>query len=589
METRTKIICTIGPSVSSLESVLRLIDSGMNVARLNFSHGTHEQHRESIHILKQAREQTKKPLAIMLDTKGPEIRTGKVVPEGVEVSQGMRLLLVRDKDIVGDSSKISVRPDIVIDYLKPGTLLLIDNGYIQAKVVEVNAQGAVIEFLNSGTILSSKGMNVPDIDIPLPALTEKDISDIEFGCREGIDIIAASFIRNADHVVAIKKLITQFARPDILVIAKLENSEGIYNFDNILHVADGVMVARGDLGVEVPLSQVPRLQKMMIRKSNLIGKPSVTATQMLESMIQNPRPTRAEVSDVANAIYDGTSAVMLSGETAVGKYPFDTVNIMRSIVKEAEQDFNYPAFFDMHAKLTYSDIPSALTLATVKTAVSLGAKAIFTLTHSGATARLLSRLKPPMPIIALTSNETTFHQLGISWGVIPVHCNDHCTSMDEAFQWASRYGIELGMVSHGDLIVLTAGSPMWIPGTSNTILVDCIGDVLLRGEKGVGQKLYAPVSLVPAANSIKPYTVRGSIIVIPKYDESLSPLIHEASGVILENAPDDLTSAGLLFDICKKEGKSAIIGTTNALKILRDGQLVTLDTEKAIVYKGVNK
>ncbi len=476
MNIKTKIICTIGPSVSTLEGITQLIQSGMNIARLNFSHGTHEEHKESIRLLKQAREICDKPLAIMLDTKGPEIRIGKVAQEGVSVSPGVQILLTCDNTSTGNAQRIAIRPDMVIEHLQVGMTLLIDNGYIQAKVIEISSAGVMIEFLNYGTIFSSKGVNIPGVEIPLPAVTEKDLADIEFGCREGVDIIAASFIRDVETVRAIKNLAAQFDRSDLLIISKIENHRGVDNFDQILKASDGIMIARGDLGVEVPLSQVPKLQKMMIRKCNLLGKPVVTATQMLESMIQNPRPTRAEVSDVANAIYDGTSSVMLSGETAIGKYPFETVHIMKSIIEESEHDFDYTAFFDMHTKLTYADVPSALTLACVKTAESLKAKAIFTFTKSGGTAKLLSRLKPTMPIIAFTSNKGTFHQLSILWGVIPVHCEEPLTTTYDAFKWASSYGVASGMAREGDLIVLTAGCPMWTPGTSNTILVESIGN-----------------------------------------------------------------------------------------------------------------
>lgn len=470
--TRTKIICTIGPSVNSVEKILQLIDAGMDVARLNFSHGTHEEHLKSIQMIKEARHKTKKAVAIMLDTKGPEIRLGKVPKKGIEVKPGQRLWLVKEQS-EGTSERIPVLPAFVLDKLELGTHLLIDNGYIAANIVDTSDEGVQIEFVNSGLILSSKGVNIPNIELNLPALTEKDAEDIRFGCENDVDMIAASFVRCADHVLAIKNLVIENKKPETLIIAKIENNEGIHNFDTILEVADGIMIARGDLGVEVPLSQVPRLQKMMIRKCYLKGKPSVTATQMLESMINNPRPTRAEASDVANAIYDGTSAVMLSGETAVGKYPIDTVKIMKSIISEAELDFDYVAFFEHHTKLQYADIPSAVTLASVKTAYTLGAKAIFAFTRSGSTARLISRLRPQMPIIALTTNEKTFHQLAVNWGITSVLCRE-CKDVEEAFGEATGYGLQHHAVNYGDLVVITSGSPFWVSGTTNTIRVEVI-------------------------------------------------------------------------------------------------------------------
>lgn len=575
----------MGPAVDEVEQMVQLIENGMNVARLNFSHGTHDEHLEVIERLKKAREISKKPLAIMLDTKGPEIRTGMVKDKGIAVKKGERLLLVKEV-VEGDEKKLTIRPPVVLDYLKIGTMVLIDNGYIQSKVVAVSHEGVVVEFENDGVILSSKGVNIPDIEVPLPTLTEKDIEDIRFGCEQGIEIIAASFIRNADNVLAIKRLLSQFKRPEVLVLAKIESTEGVKNFDSILQVADGVMVARGDLGVEVPLSLVPRLQKMMIRKCNHAGKPVVTATQMLESMMNNPRPTRAEVSDVANAIYDGTTAVMLSGETAVGHYPQETVKIMKSVIAEAEKDFDYQGYFESHAKLPCHDVTSAITIATVKTARSLDAKAIFTFTHSGATARLLSRLKPDMPIIALTRNVIAYHQLALSWGVIPIFSEEPCKTVEDAFSLATKWGVAHGIVSNGDLVVLTAGSPFWVRGTSNTILVDSIGDVLLRGSRGIGKKVQGNVVLISRESVTHPEEVRGAIIVLPDFDESLTPLVKEASGVILQNSPEDKVSERFLEEVCEKEKKTAVFCVEGAFRILKEKELVWLDPKKAIVCKG---
>ena len=583
--TRTKIICTIGPAINTLEKVLELVACGMDVARLNFSHGTHSEHKISIDFLKEARKKIDKPLAIMLDTKGPEIRLGKVMKGGVEVNSGDRLWLVKEP-VDGDKNRISVHPSFVLESLPKGTRLLIDNGYIASHVVETTADAVMIEFENHGVIHSSKGVNIPNVELNLPALTDKDVSDIRFGCEQDIDIIAASFVRSAEHVLAIKKLLVEEKKPETLIMAKIENNEGVHNFDSILHAADGIMIARGDLGVEVPLSQVPRLQKMMIRKCYLVGKPSITATQMLESMIHNPRPTRAEASDVANAIYDGTSCVMLSGETAVGKYPMETVQIMKSIISEAEQDFSYQAFFEQHAKLQYHDVPSAVTLAAVKTAYSLGARAIFAFTHGGTTARLLSRLRPHMPIVALTPHEKTYQQLALNWGIIPV-LGQECKTIDEAFKQASQFALQQHCVSYGDVVVLVAGFPFWEPGTTNTIFVESIGDVLVRGHGSYGAKVHGKVTLVPSFESKQAYAVRDQIIVIGKCDDNYVPLLREASGIILQNHIDDIASEQHAHLIAKTLQKPLITRADGAFRILREGQLVTLDPEKALIYKGV--
>ena len=379
MKTKTKIICTIGPSVASEEMMSELVRAGMNCARLNFSHGTQEEHELMIDRLKKVRNDLKVPLAIMLDTKGPEIRLRKIKGGQIELKPGDRWRLVKE-EVEGDATQVTITPSIVIDQLKEGAKLLFDDGYISTRVIANTGDALEIEVENGGIIRSGKGVNVPNFHLDVPTVTDKDIEDIRFGCRKNIDIIAASFVRSADDILTIKRLLQDEKRPDILVIAKIENMEGVQNFDSIVQVADGIMIARGDLGCEVPISYVPQLQKMMIRKSYLAGKPSVTATQMLESMINNPRPTRAEASDVANAIYDSTSAVMLSAETAAGKYPIETVNMMRSIVEQAEGDFNYRDFFANFSSLVYHDVPSSVTLASVKTAYSSNAKAIFAFT-----------------------------------------------------------------------------------------------------------------------------------------------------------------------------------------------------------------
>ena len=583
--TKTKIICTIGPAVNTFEKMIELMEAGMNVARLNFSHGTQEEHLKSIQLLKIAREQRKQPLAIMLDTKGPEIRLGKFKEGQVLLKAGQLFHLVK-KEIVGDETHVSLLPGNILGQLAVGTRLLFDDGYISAVVVESDSKSVVVKIDNGGLIRSGRGVNIPNTRLDLPAVTAKDISDIKFGCQNDIDLIAASFVRSAEHVLAIKKILADEKKYDIQVIAKIENSEGVQNFDNIVQAADGIMIARGDLGVEVPLSHVPRLQKMMIRKSYLAGKPVVTATQMLESMINNPRPTRAETSDVANAIYDSTSAVMLSGETAVGRYPIETVNVMRTIVEEAEADFNYRAFFDQHAPLVYHDVPSAVTLATVKTAYSSNAKAIFAFTRGGSTARLLSRLRPKMPIIAMTSKEKSYHQLAFNWGVIPMYCPS-CQSLREGFEKISLFALDHSFVSYGDLVVVTAGTPFGVSGTTNMMLVESIGDVLVRGHIGYGGRIHGNVTIVLAPETKEPYAVKDQIIVIAKCDETYRPLIREASGIILQNHINDIASEKYAKKIALQMGKSLLMRADAACRILKEGQLVTLDPEKALVYKGV--
>lgn len=585
MTTRTKIICTIGPAVNSLEKISELIEAGMNVARLNFSHGTHSEHLAVINHIKEARKKLKQPVAILLDTKGPEIRIGKIKGGQVLLQSGQRWLLVRDA-IEGDEQKVSITPGFIIDHIEKNERILFDDGYIAGTAVEITPEGVIVEILNSGIIKTGKGVNIPHGNLHLPAVTEQDIADIKFGCEQDVDIIAASFVRSAEHVLEIKRLLTAQNKPDTLVLAKIENREGVHNFDSIVQVADGIMIARGDLGVEVPLSQVPKLQKMMIRKSYLAGKPSVTATQMLESMINNPRPTRAEVSDVANAIYDSTSAVMLSGETAVGKYPLETVRVMKSVIEEAEEDFSYRTFFDSHAKLIYHDVPSAVTLATVKAAYTSHAQAIFTFTSRGSTARLLSRMRPSMPIVAMTFNEKCYYQLAINWGVVPLLGENH-TSFTQAFASISQAAMESNIVSYGDLVVITAGSPFGISGTTNMMVMENIGDVLVRGYSGFGKRIHGNVSVVLSPEAKEPYMVRGKLLAIPTCDPSYLPLIKEAAGIILQNHIDDTASEDYAIKIALELDKTLLVRADAACRILKEGQLVTIDPEKALVYNRI--
>ncbi len=564
----------MGPAVSSYEMILELIDAGMNVARINFSHGTHAEHKKTIDNLKKAREEKKVPLAIMLDTKGPEIRVG-ILEKEVAVERGGRLLLVREK-----GEGLPITPGVALDPLTKGDFVLFDDGYIGSEVVEITSKGVVVEFLNGGVIKSRKGVNMPRVNVPLPAMTEKDIEDITFGCQQDVDFIAASFIRSAEHVREIKSLLLAQGKDDIQVIAKIENSLGVENFDSIVQVADGIMVARGDLGVELPIEDVPVLQKMMIRKCVHASKPVVTATQMLESMIHNPRPTRAEASDVANAIYDSTSCVMLSGETAVGQYPIQTVKLMRSIIQTTEADFSYEDFFFRDSRIDSHDISSSISVASVKTAYDSGAKAIFAFTSSGSTARIISRFRPEMPIVALTNNEKTYHQLAFNWGVVPVE-PQKAKNAQEALSITSAFAQEQGIVQFGDLVVVTAGSPFGMSGTTNSMVVESIGEVLVRGDESEGEKLDGEIKIVLTPDEYNIRASKDKIVVLSKFTEEYLPLVKVAKAIILQNHPEDLVSE----EDAKKLGIPIIVRADEALRRLSDGQLVTMDPAKGTVYK----
>ncbi|MBP9840901.1 MAG: pyruvate kinase [Simkaniaceae bacterium] len=583
MLTRTKVICTIGPAVSDYKTILKLIDAGMNVARLNFSHGSHASHLESIQKLMRAREEKGVPLAIMLDTKGPEIRIGMIEGHQIHVVKGQRILLRKDPS-PGNEKELPLTPPSILDDLEVKMKVLIDDGYILAQVVAVTPQGVVIEIKNDGLISSQKGVNIPHGNIQLPALTEQDIEDITFGCKHGVDLIAASFVRSAEHMLQIKDLLFQIGHPEVKVIAKIESADGVAHFDSILPVSNGIMVARGDLGVEVPLTQVPKLQKQMIRKSNQSFKPVVTATQMLESMIHAPLPTRAEISDVANAIYDSTTAVMLSGETAVGKYPLDAVKIMKSTIEEAEKDVDYAElFYNSMSRLSFNNIASSIALACVKTAYSAKASAIFVFTNSGHTACAISRFRPAMPIVAVTANQKVYHQLSLQWGVIPLFRK--VKDAREGFHIASCFAVAHKLVRYGDIIAVSAGAPFGISGTTNMIMVDNIGEVLVRGMAHRGEKpLSGEVVIIHDSTMTDP--VEGKIVVITKCDPSYDRIFKEAQGVILQNYPEDAHSERDAKVLGKKYGRALLLRADGASDLLKPQQVVTLDLAKGIVFKG---
>lgn len=574
---RTKIVCTIGPSVNEYEKIIELIDAGMNVARLNFSHGTHEEHAKVIANLKKAREEKGVALALMLDTKGPEIRVGEL-SENVIVEEGMKLKLGK--------GGLPINPSHVVEDFAVGSTILFDDGYITSKVVEKGKDHVIVEILNPGVIKSRKGINAPDSDVSLPAMTEKDVQDITFGCRQGVDLIAASFIRSASHILEIKELLVKEGGSDIAVLAKIENHLGVENFDDIIQVADGIMVARGDLGVELPLKMVPNLQKMMIKKCYHAAKPVVTATQMLESMMNNPRPTRAEVSDVANAIFDSTSAVMLSGETAVGRYPIETVRMMRSIVEESEQQFPYEDFLHTDAHNLGSDVSSSVALATVKTAYSTGAKAIFAYSNSGFIARMFSRFRPKIPILTLTGKEKVFHQLALSWGVVPVGHQKGITNVQEAFSIMSQFAMKRGIVQYGDLVVVTSGAPFGVSGTTNMMMVENIGDVLVRGNPGEGKTIHGQVAIILSPKDAKAAPPIGKILLLSRCTPAYQPFFKHALGIILQHHPDDRKSSKLAFEYARKYDLPIITCAHSAMSFLQEDQMVTLNPKKGLVYKG---
>ncbi|MCM3038636.1 pyruvate kinase [Paenibacillus motobuensis] len=466
---KTKIVCTIGPSSESLENTKKLIMAGMNVARLNFSHGDFEEHGNRIKTIRQASKELGKTIAILLDTKGPEIRTGKLKEEPIELVQDEFITLTTE-EILGDKNRISVTYKELPGDVKVGSTILIDDGLIGLTVEEVQGTEIKCRIVNGGTIKSKKGVNVPGVNISLPGITEKDANDIKFGVEQGIDFIAASFVRKASDVLEIRKLLESLNAAHIQIISKIENQQGVDNLDEILEVSDGLMVARGDLGVEIPAEDVPLVQKLMIEKCNRVGKPVITATQMLDSMQRNPRPTRAEASDVANAILDGTDAIMLSGETAAGKYPVESVQTMSRIAEKAESALDYHGILVKQRIAQETTVTEAISQAVTTSALELNAKAIITSTETGYTARMVSKYRPQAPIIAVTTQDQTLRRLALNWGVIPVKGHT-ATSTDEMFDNAMKGGLDSGVVVDGDLVVITAGIPLGSSGSTNLIKV----------------------------------------------------------------------------------------------------------------------
>ena len=472
---KTKIICTLGPAVNDRDLIRTLIRSGMNAARFNFSHGSHEEHLGRLNMLKAIRDTMGRPVAAILDTKGPEIRIRSFGCGAVELQEGASFTLTTCQ-AEGDQSRVSVSYDRLHEDVAPGQQILIDDGLVALRVEEIAGQDIRCTVENGGQLSSNKSLNIPGVHINLPALTEKDVEDLRFGVANDFDFVAASFVRRASDVEAVRKVLDDCGGQSVKIIAKIENQEGVDNLDEILKAADAIMVARGDLGVEIPPARVPIIQKRIIRKGIMAGKPVITATQMLDSMMRNPRPTRAEVSDVANAVMDGTSCVMLSGETAQGKYPIEALTVMADIVTEAESAIDYWHKFEKKPFVNASEILTindAISHTCCLTAMDLKAKAIVAATSAGHTARMICRFRPACPIVALTIHEKLRRQLAISWGVIPLLTGE-VNSTDRIFSLSASEVLKEGLVRVGDTVVITAGVPLGLSSSTNLLKAQII-------------------------------------------------------------------------------------------------------------------
>ena len=573
----TKIICTLGPAVND-EILDELIEAGMDVVRLNFSHGDQDIHHENIKRVQRARKNANKPIGIMLDTKGPEIRLEKIISNQVMLKKG-QLFTLHTTPVEGDDKHASITYSGLTNDVQVGNRILIDDGLVGMVITDVTEETIVCKVENDGMIASNKGVNVPDVSLGMPYLSEKDRSDILFGVKAGVDFIAASFTRCAEDILEVRKVCSEVEEGNVSIIAKIENMQGVNNIDEILRVSEGIMVARGDLGVEIPLEKVPVIQKKLIHKAYTSGKRVITATQMLDSMMKNPRPTRAEATDIANAIYDGTSAIMLSGETAAGLYPVESLKTMVRIAKEAEADINYDKRFRHRDVEEHIDVTNAISHATCTTALDLKAAAIITVTKSGRTAMMISKFRPSCPIITCTTSEKVCRQLNLSWGVIPLVIEEE-TYTDDLLKRAVEAGEQAGLVKQGEVVVMTAGVPMGISGTTNLLKVHVVGDVLVTGKGITNKRCHGVICVAKNIEEAIEEFQDGNILVVPQTDHRLITQIRKASGLIIEdpNPNGHGAIAGMSLNI------PVIIGAENATQILKSGTPISLDAEHGVVY-----
>lgn len=574
---RTKIICTLGPATDQEEVLKRLMLEGMDVVRLNFSHGDHAEQGKRLEAVERLREELGLPIATLLDTKGPEIRLGKLSGGKAQLRKGQIFTLTAE-EVQGDGTRASITYGDLVRDVGPGSRILIDDGLIEMIVQQVTDHEILCQVQNDGVISDRKGINVPDAALSMPYISQKDYEDILFGIEHDIDFIAASFVRSADDVLQIRNIFEEKHCHSINIIAKIENMQGVENIDEIIRVSDGIMVARGDMGVEIPLEDVPVIQKKIIEKAYNAGKQVITATQMLDSMMKNPRPTRAEATDVANAIYDGTSAIMLSGETAAGLYPVEALKTMVRIAARTEQDIDYWERFASRERMSNPDITNAISHATCTTADDLNASAIITVSFSGRTARMVSKYRPGCPIIGCGMSDKVCRQLNLSWGVTPLLLERE-ESADELFDHAVDAAEKAGLVSMGDITVITAGVPLGVSGTTNILKVHVAGHILVTGEgvndRKVSANLCVCQDVAGLARDFKP----GDIIVASETSNEMMGQMREASGIIVEAEGMGCHAAivGLSLDI------PVITGAKNATQILKTGAYVSMDSGKGII------
>ena len=574
---KTKIVCTLGPSTDR-EGVLReMIQAGMNVARFNFSHGTHAEHKARLDALKALREELDAPVAAMLDTKGPEVRLKDFAGGRVHLTAGQEFTLTTVQ-VEGDAHRCSITYGELPGDVKAGDTILLDDGLVRLTVLETSETEIRCRVENDGDMKNHKGVNVPGVRLNMPYMSQQDRDDLLFGAAQGFDYVAASFVRSAADVRELRHVLDQ-AGSRMRIIAKIENQEGVSNLPEILDAADGIMVARGDMGVEIDFAEIPLIQKNMIARCVACGKPVITATQMLDSMMENPRPTRAEITDVANAIYDGTSAIMLSGETAAGRYPVESVKTMDAIARRTESDINHvKRMAQMAGGRNRLSVAAATAHAACTTAQEIGADAILTVSQRGTTARLVSRFHPGTPIIACLLDQQVRRQMALYWGVEPIMM-PYASSTDELVDFAVQAGAQAGVVHEGDLVVVTAGVPVGVAGTTNMIRIQQVGGALVNAV-GIGErKASGPLCICRSTDEVAEKFQPGDVLVVPYTTNELLPYIRQAAAVITEEASVECHTAtiGLALD------KPVIVGAAGAVQRLTDGTMVTVDCARGLV------
>ncbi len=576
---KTKIVCTLGPSTDRGEVLREMMLAGMNVARFNFSHGSHEDHRARLDKLKALRNELHLPVAALLDTKGPEIRLGDFAEGSAVLKTGQKFTLTA-KECEGDAHKAPISFKNLYQDVTPGSRILVDDGLIELRVSAVEGEEIVTEVLNGGRVSDHKSINVPGVSLSLPYLSPGDRADLLFGVEQGFDFVAASFTRSARDILDIRSLLDENGGEKIRIIAKIENQEGISNIDEILAVSGGIMVARGDMGVEIDFTEIPILQKTLIERCYCSGRPAITATQMLESMIENPRPTRAEITDVANAIYDGTSAIMLSGETAAGKYPVEAVRTMAAIAQRTEGDPTYKRLFKAYLKERKSrlTVTDAVAHASCSTALDLKADAIVTVTQSGETARMLSKYRPDTPIIACVMEPLVCRQLALSWGIVPI-LMPFAENTDKMITLSVEAAQKEGLVQDGDLLVITAGLPVGVSGTTNMMKAHLVGNALLNGV-GIGQdNAIGRACVVSTPEELAEKFKPGDILLATATSNEMLGAMREAAAIVTEEG--GLSSHAAIVGLALN--KPVIVGAQGAICRVEDGVLISVDTQHGTV------